>query len=282
VAFKNFETMYIRKSVAAPSGTIGPGAAKPKNPNVKIIFTDELLSWPQRDAAGILMDGNFVFRPNGKMIEVYMTGKKQKLNYENEGDVDEESIKQMFEGSHPGNSRDIKELVQNLLGKDIIILSGDCNSNSFEMFGTPCAPMRIKPVGVFDDTRTAHDLKFEQTQATAFLPATFEGAIVLAAPFNAPDENLALTKANGFQYKLAQDALGTALDIASLDHDHGAVISLIGSGGADPFVLSTGAATAATVILKDGTDWAAQDDAVLDLKVYRAGATTYLIEQKRK
>jgi hypothetical protein len=46
-------------------------------------------------------------------------------------------------------------------------------------------------------------------------------------------------------------------------------------------VLSGGAATAATVILKDNTDWAAAENAVLDLKVYKAGATTYLIEQKR-
>jgi len=92
---------------------------------------------------------------------------------------------------------------------------------------------------------------------------------------------LALTKANGNQYKLATDTDGSELDIASLDHDHGAVISLIGSGGSNPSVLSSGVSTAATVVLKGGTDWAAQDDAVIDLKVYKAGATTYLIEQKR-
>jgi len=274
-------SMYLRKSVAAPSGQIGPGAAKPKNPNVKIIFVDELLSSPQRNAAGIVMEGNYTFKPNGKMIEVYMTGKKQKLNYENEGDVDEESIKQMFEGSHPGNSKEIKELIQNLIGKDVIILSGDCTKNSFEVFGTECAPMRLKPTGVIDDTRTGHDLSFEQTQATEFLPGTFEGAVVLAAPFNATSEDLALTKANGNQYKLATDTDGTELDIASLDHDHGAVISLIGNGGNNPFVLSSGVATAATVVLLEGADWAAQDDAVIDLKVFKSGNITYLFEQKR-
>lgn len=272
---------FFRKSIPAPSG-IGPGAAKPKSPNVKIIFVDELVSWPERDDAGIRTVGNFVFSPNGKMIEVYMTPKKQKLNYDNEGDVDEESIKQMFEASHPGNSIDIKELIQNTLGKDVIILSGDCQGDTFEMFGTPCSPMRIKPTGVIDDTRTGHDFVFEQTQVTKWLPATFDGQIILAAPFDAPNENLNLTIANGFQYKLAQDAAGTALDIASLDHPHGTVISLIGSGGANPYVLSSGAKTAATVILLDGTDWAATDGAVLDVKVYAAGGTTYLIEQKRQ
>lgn len=271
---------YVRKSVAAPQG-IGPGSAKPKNPNVKIIFTDELVSWPELDSAGIKTVGNFVFAPGGKMIEVYMTGKKQKLNYENEGDVDEESIKQMFSGSHPGNSVEIKELIQNCIGKDLIILSGDCQGNTYEMFGTKCAPMRIKPAGVIDDTRTGHDMNFEQTQATAYLPATFDGQIILAAPFEAPDENLNLTKANGFQFKLAEDAAGTALTVAAMDHDHGTVVTLIGDGGANPFVLSSGVAGAVTVVLKDGTDWAAAEGAYIDLKVFTAGATTYLIEQKR-
>jgi len=71
---------------------------------------DELLSSPQRNAAGIVMEGNYTFKPNGKMIEVYMTGKKQKLNYENEGDVDEESIKQMFEGSTPATVKRSRSL----------------------------------------------------------------------------------------------------------------------------------------------------------------------------
>src|SRR5690606_18984337 len=97
----------------------------------------------------------------------------------------------------------------------------------------------------------------------------------------APDENLALTVANGTRFKLAADTLGTALVIASLDHVDGTVISLIGGGGSDPFVLSAGVSTAATVVLKSGTDWAAVENAVIDLKVVNGGATKYLVEQKR-
>jgi len=72
--------------------------------------------------------------------------------------------------------------------------------------------MRLKPTGVIDDTRTGHDLSFEQTQATEFLPGTFEGAVVLAAPFNATSEDLALTKANGNRvqtgYGYGRDGIG--------------------------------------------------------------------------
>lgn len=271
---------YIRKSVAAPNG-IAPGAAKPKSPNVTIIFVDDILTWPMRDSKGILLLGNFVMKPNASMIQVYMTPKKQKPGYTGEGEVDAEVVPHNFEASHPGNSLEIRELVQNTLGKDVIILSGDCQGTSFDMFGTPCSPLRVKPTGVNDDTRTAHDLMFEQPLATGYLPALYQGTISLGAPFAAPSANLDLTIANGAQQKLPADAAGASIDIASLDLEHDTIVSLVGSGGADPSVLSAGAATAATVVLKDGTDWAATENAVIDLKVFVAGATTYLIEQKR-
>lgn len=271
---------YTRKSLAAPQG-IAPGAAKPKNPNVTIIFVDDILTWPVRDDGGIKLLGNFVMKSGASMIQVYMTPKKQKPAYTGEGEVDAEVVPQKFEASSPGNSLDLRELIQNTLGKDVIILSGDCQGTSFDMYGTPCSPLRLKPSGVFDDTRTAHDLLFEQPLATGYLPALYEGTLSFAAPFAAADENLALTIANGTRFKIPTDTLGTALDVASIDHEHGTVLSLIGSGGSDPMVLSGGAATAATVILKDNTDWAAAENAVIDLKVYKAGATTYLIEQKR-
>ena len=275
--------LYIRKSVPASVG-IAPGAAKPKNPNVTVIFVDDILSWPVRDAGGILLEGNFVMKPGTSMIQVYMTPKKQKPGYTGEGDVDAEVVPQKFEASAPGNHLELREFIQNTLGKDVILLSGDCQGAEYDMYGTPCSPLRMKPTGVIDDTRTAHDMMFEQPLATGYLPALFRGTIVLADPFEVADQNISLLKANGTQYQLQDNALGTALDIAELDLDDGTVVSLIGDGGVDPFVLSQGAQVGAanvTVVLKDGTDWAAAKNAVLDLRVYAAGATTYLIEQKR-
>lgn len=272
---------YIRKSVPAPGGT-SPGSPTPKNPNVTIIFGDDVLSTPARDDGGIKMLGNFVLKSGAKMLQIYMTAKKQKPSFEGDGDVDELVITQKFEGSYPGNSLDIKEFIQQTIGRDVIVLYGTCTDAKYEVYGTPCSPMRLKPSFTADDTKTGYTLMFEQTLGTGMLPGTYEGAIVLEEPTDAADENLALTKANGTQYLLATDAVGTALVVASIDHDHGTVISLIGSGGVDPFVLSSGVSTAATVVLKDGTDWAATKNAVLNLRVYKAGATTYLIEENRK
>lgn len=133
--------MYVRKSIPAPQG-IAPGAAKPKAPNVTIIFVDDILSWPVRDSKGVRLLGNFVMKTGTSMIQVYMTPKKQKPGYTGEGEVDAEVVPHKFEAAHPGNSIDVRELVQNTLGKDVIILSGDCQGTSFDMFGTPCSPLR--------------------------------------------------------------------------------------------------------------------------------------------
>lgn len=271
---------YIRKSVASPGG-ISPGSPTPKNANVTIVFADDVLSSPSRDDGGIKMQGNYVLKSGATMIQVYMTAKKQKPGYESDGDVDELVITQKFEASYPGNSLEIKEFIQNTIGKDLIIMYGTCTGSKYEVYGTACSPMRLKPSFEADDTKTGHTLMFEQTLGTGYLPATYEGTIALAEPNAAADANLDLLVADGAQYRLPADAAGAAIDIASIDHLHGTIISLIGSGGADPSVLSAGAATAATVILKDGTDWAATNNAVLDLRVYIAGATTYLIEEKR-
>ena len=274
---------YIRTSVPAPGG-ISPGSPTPKNANVTIIFADDVLSTPSRNDGGILMQGNFVLKPGATMYQIYMTAKKQKPGFESEGDVDELVINQKFEGMYPGNSLEIKEFVQNTIGKDLIIMYGTCTGKKYEVYGTPCSPMRMKPSFTADDTKTGYTLSFEQTLGTGSLPGTYEGAIVLAAPFEQIDKDLALLKANGAQFQLATDAASTALDVASLDHDHGAVLSLIGAGGAGPFVLSQGIQVGdatVTVILKSGTDWVSAKNAVLDLRVYKAGATTYLIEEKR-
>ena len=274
---------YIRKSVPVASG-ISPGSPTPKNANVTIIFADDVLSSPKRDDGNIRMEGNYVLKNDAKMLQVYMTAKKQKPGFEGDGDVDELVITQKFEGMYPGNSLEIKEFIQNTIGKDVIVMYGTCVDNKYEVYGTECSPMRLKPSFTADDTKTGYTLMFEQTLGTGYLPGTYQGAIVLADAFAQADGNLNLTIANGVQYRLAEDALGTAIDVASIDHEHGTIISLIGSGGVDPFVLSGGAATAApnvTVVLKDGTDWAATKNAVLDLRVYKSGATTYLIEEKR-
>lgn len=271
---------YIKKSVPR-SGGISPGSPVPKDPNVTIIDADDILTSPERDSKGVKMVGNFVLNAGASMIQVYMTPKKQAPTYTGDGEVDELVITQNFEGSHPGDSLEINEFIQNWIGKDIILIYGSCSDNVKKVYGTKCSPMRLKPSFEGNDTKTGHTLAFEQSLGTGYLPGHYEGTLSFADPTDVADENVTLSVANGYRYQLAAAALTAALNFTITDLEHGDVVTLIGGGGTDPYTLAAGAAGDATVVLKDGVTWTALDNATIDLMVYKSGATTYLIEQKR-
>ena len=275
--------MFVKKSVARPQST-SAGGPTPKDPNVTIVDSEDILAWPAIAANGVTLNGNFVMKPGAKMIQVYMTPSKQNPGYESEGDEDAIGITQKFEGSYPSDGEEIAEFVKGWLGRGAIIIYGTCRDAKKKVFGTKCSPMKLSPSFVSNNDETSHKLAFNQYVRTDQLPYFYTGSLEFADPFAVADENLNLTKANGTAYQLGSFDLTAALDVASLDLDHGDVVSLIGGGGVDPATLSSGPATGApevTVVLKDDTDWVALEDASITLEVYKAGATTYLIERSR-
>lgn len=258
----------------------GAGAATPKDPNVFIARTKDVLTWPMRDSKGVLLEGDLVFKDGYSAITVYMTGVNQKPNFAIEGDVDKEQIMQKFEATRPGDELEAHEFLQNVLGEDLVIFYRNCDTDTTRMYGTPCAPLRLK--GGFEDSKDGRGFtfNFEQIQATRFVPAHYKGTVPTAAPY-ASSVLVPMLQANGTQYKIEALAVTDAILGASLDFPHGSIITLIGSGGAGPAVLSSGDFVTATAILVDDQDWTAVENATITLKVYNAGATTYLIEQSR-
>lgn len=275
--------MYVLKSVPQPQNT-SAGAPTPKEPNVTLIDINDILAYPAPDAGGVNLLGNYVLQPGANMHQLYMTPSKQAATFESDGDEDAVGITQKFEGSFPGDSVDIREFVQNNLGRNFIILYGTCRDTNKTVCGTKCSPMKLKPTFTSNGDGTMHMLVFEQYMKTGKVPGNYTGSLDFAAPFDASTD-LSLLKANGTSYQLPEsDIAATAIDIAALDLDHGTVISIIGGGGTEPATLSAGPATglpAATVVLKDGVDWIALKNATISLEVYKANATTYLIEKAR-
>lgn len=277
--------MRILKSVPKPQNS-SAGAPTPKDPNTTLVKTSDILAYPSVDAGGINMLGNYVLKPGAKFLQFYSTASKISSGYESEGDEDAVGVTMKYEASHPGNSVEIREFIMAALGEDFIILQGTCRDTSKTVLGTKCSPMKLKPTGTDNADGTNNMLVFEQYMRTAQLPFNYTGSIAFDAPFAVVDENLPLLIANGTGYQLPAfaDELGTALDVASLDHTSGTVLSIVGGGGAEPATLSGGAATGAanvTVILKEDTDWTALQNATISIEVFVAGATTYLIERSR-
>lgn len=262
------------------SATAGSGASIAKDPNVAIMRRADILTWPVRDSKGVLAVGNFVMNPGKTAIYIYMTGVNQQPTYETQGEVDAEQIMQKFVATHPGDTLEAHEFFQNNLGEDLVIVYGSCADDTKRVYGTKCSPMRIKNSFKADKDGTGHTFTFEQIQGTRFVPAHYNGVIPSAAPA-ATDVSIDLAAATGYQYQVEALDVTAAITFPTSDLVDGDVVSLIGSGGADPATLVSGVNTSVTVILKGDVVWTALENATISFEVYDADATIYLIEKVR-
>lgn len=259
------------------------GAVTAKQPDIILVHTDDILNLPARDGRGVRMVGNIILKPGAEMHKLYLTPSTQEPSYASDGPEDGESLTHKVMGSYPGNDLEAKEFFQNRLGQPLMAIWSGCNNaTGKEVYGTPCAPLKMKGEFVANNEKTGFVFTFESVQKTSYVPATYEGALTFAAPFEPADFDLALTEANGAFYKLPSSAVVNAIDIASTDLEHGDIVSLIGGGGAAPATLSNGLATAGTVQLVQGVDWTALADATIDLQVFDDGTTKFFREVSRK
>lgn len=272
--------MYVRQNVSRPQIGRSAGAAAPKNPNVVVVATDDILVWPTKNANGVLIQGNFVMKPGAKMIEVYMTPSKSKASYEPQGEEDSESYKHKFEGEHPGNELEIAEFVQNWTGVPAIVIYGSCSDDYRKVVGTKCAPVRLKATLQDDNDARKNMLVFEQYANTGDVLGHYTGEIITAEPFAVAGFAFAFDSANGYQYQLLPSAAADDITITANNYNHGDIITLIGGGGVDPTVVSVGPTAVGTFILKDGVDWVGLEGSILQLQVYK-GASSYYQELSR-
>jgi hypothetical protein len=273
--------MYLFEDVPKNNNAISPGAAQAKDPNVTLIRVDDLQSEPVRNSKGVKLEGNYVFKAGKRAAKVYLTPSKMTPSTENEGDEDSISMKHMFEGMHPGDSLEINEFIQNNLGKNLILVYGNCKDNVKKVFGSKCAPLQLRPSFVADNDGTNHTLTFEQFQKTQQVPGHYEGSIPEAEPATVADENLTLSQANGYIYQLPSNAIAADIIPANTDLETGNFVTLLGGGGAAPLQLVNPATGNVVVVLKDDVAWSALDGASIDLEVVVADTTTYLIERNR-
>ncbi len=273
--------MSFRKSVPQPLP--GAGAPKPKKPMVTIVFADDILVFPMSDVNGVKMLGNIVLKDGAKMERIYETIDTQKASHTFEGDPDKEGFLKMFEGSHPGDQLEINEFIQNTIGVGMLVIYDvDCSTGLRKVLGTPCNPLYLKPEFTDDKDGVAHMLKFEQRMRDRFVAKFYEGELSIAENYVSPDFALAITDANGPVYRLpVSDVADTDITVGSVTQANKKVISIVGSGGAEPATLAGGVNGSVTVLLSDGTAWVALKDQVINLQVFDAGATIYLVELSR-
>lgn len=274
--------MYLKQSVLKPGG-ISPGSAAAKEPNVTIVDVDDILYFPKRDTKGVRMMGDIIMKPNTKMLQVYMTKSKISAPYESDGDEDSINIKQSFEGQHPGNKLEIREFIQNWLGKSVIIIHGSCSEPEREVVGTPCAPLQLKPSKQDNNEGRFHMMKFEAFATSQFLPGYYDGGLTLGAPIVVEDAGDILVNVQGIsQYKIPSLDLTEAIKLTLSNLGPDDTITLLGSGGAAPATLANGPGTggSAAILLRNGIIWVALEGSFITLRGFQ-GSTFNFIEVAR-
>ena len=273
----------MKVNLAKASGSSAPGAAAPKN-EIIIMEAEGIQSFPISDEKGVVMLGNFVMKNGEKMITVYSTKSKTDAPMETEGDEDTMSFKAKLVLQHPGNSKEVKEFVQYWTGRNVVAMHKACGEAHYEVMGTPCAPLQLKGAKQDNNDGRMWTLTFEPFAKSGFVPKIYEGDVVFAEPTVVADVTaVALTEANGAQYSLPALAVTEAVGVdGAVTLAHGAIVTLLGNGGAAPATLANGVAGDVTAVLAGGTTWTALESSVIHLRVFKAGATTYLFELSRE
>jgi hypothetical protein len=274
--------MYVKVNLARPIG-ISPGSGSGMD-KVIIIDADDVLVYPPRDANGVKHLGSFVMKPNGFFHEMYTTKSKGSAAVESDGDEDSVSIKSMFETQHPGNKAEVKEFVQNWLGRNVYILHKSCDQDYYEVIGTPCSPLQLKPSRTLNNDAKFWMLKFEAFAKSNFVPGDYYGEIVTTAPTAVADAtSIEVTEENGYQYRLPVTNAVTvlAIDDAVFDLVHNDIITFIGSGGTNPLVINSVDTGTLRFIQEKGFSWTALNGSVINYRVYKDGGVFYLIELSR-
>lgn len=264
-----------------PTGVTSPGAAAPKN-EIIIIDTETISFFPPTDGKGVVMQGSFALNAGENMATFYSTKSKTSAPMDTEGEEDSQSFKAKFEAQHPGNAKEVKEFVQYWTGKNVVILHKACGDDFYEVMGSPCSPLQLKATKQDNNDGRHWMLGFEPFAKSGFVPKMYYGAVIFADPFAVTSVNtVAVTTANGLQYKLPSLGTTAPVVISTMNLLHDETVTLIGSGGAAPATLPAGVSGVVTVLLVNGNVWVANDKAVINLKVFRAGSTIYLNEVSR-
>lgn len=269
---------YVKINVTKPAGNQGVGSGK--KDLITLIDKDDILTMPSRDSKGVVIAGNIVMKEGAYAIKVYGTVNTIKTGSNSEGDIDSEGFIHNLDFEHPGNSVDIREFKTNWLGRSIIAVVEYCSTGKKDLFGTPCAPLRMTSKHEDDKDKNKNTISLKSSQKCEYEVADYLGTIeydavvgTIAADDTSPD-----VVAGEGQYQLTTGSV-SAVAITTLDNAvNGGVYTLLGSGGTYPSTIPTGN----SFILANGTTWTALAGSQITVKAFKSGASSWsFIEQSR-
>ena len=267
--------MYIKADVRRPNGA--PGKGLNTRDTVVLIDIDDIVYFPSRNEAGVVVEEDVVLKPGAYGIEIYMTPGTVELTSASEGDPDAEGYTPSLKFNHPGNEREVREFKTNWLGRNCIAFVRYCSGKDTDMLGSPCNPMRLTSSYTGNNEQNMNEMTLTQAMKGDDI-AIYKGTLPLSEPVaTVTAASTSVTYASDGRYQLSS---GEAVIGSISGGAHGAVITLVGCGGTSPTV-----AAATGILLKDGATWTGSEGSLLTLKAFSKAAEgndrLVWIEQRR-
>jgi len=259
---------YVPINVMKPAKDAGVSNNTDK---ITIFDWDDVIGGFQRDEKGVVIPGSLVLKSGAYMIQYYSTRTKTSPSMANEGDADSISYKHNVDTMHPGDSKDILELIQNWTNVNAGVIVQKCNGGSTRLYGDPCHPLQLKATGQDDGVR-GQQLLWEGVGTVSKVPAIYQGNLTLESPLAtiAADDVTPSVSLGAGQYQLSENTGAT--EVTSLDNaEDEEIYTLLGSGGANPSSITA----ANSFMLKNGITWNANAGSQLTVKAYKNGAASF-------
>lgn len=268
-------TTYVKTSVPRPAGNPGKGIT-PKDV-LTLIDVDDLVSFPARDGAGVVLAGDIVVKPSAYSVDLYMTPGTVELASNGEGETDAKGFTPSVKGKHPGNKREVREFKTNWLGRHCIGILQYCNGEPADIIGSPCNP--IEMAVNYTGNKDANSSEFTFTQISKGDDiGIYEGTIPHEEPLavvEAAATEIAF-KGTG-QYQLTAGAAKLASVTGA---KHGDLLTLLGVVSGVAPTIEAGASS--DFLLQNGKTFVASPGSQITFKTFDGGGGEMLfIEQSR-
>jgi hypothetical protein len=262
---------YVKVNVDRPSG-IAPGAGGDKKDKIIFIDSDDVLTMPSRDNKGIVITGNIVMKSNAYMTTIYATPGSIKNTSNSEGEIDAEGIMQGVEFSHPGMAVAIREFRANWLGRNVMVIVEHCKSTTKDLYGSPCAPLRMQFAGEDSKDKNGTVFTFKSSEKGPDV-ADYQGTLTYSTVTDtvaADETEIDLTNGEG-RYQLTDGTASAATITTCTDAVDGMVFTVLGSGGTYPSQITA----ANDFILAGGVTWTATSGSQITCKAFKDGGATW-------
>jgi hypothetical protein len=128
---------------------------------VVLIEVDDIATFPDRDAKGILIAGDIVLKAGKTAILMYATPKTLKAYNTSEGDPDKKGYLQHLEFEHPGDELEYNEFAENCVNKNFVAIASKFDGTNMRVLGTPGCPLQFSDEGKNDSEAVTNTVKFE-------------------------------------------------------------------------------------------------------------------------